>query len=243
MPRKSPNHRIATKHRPEAVLKQAIAVLARRYIGGGGHGLTSPFELIVWDNVGYLVDDVRRGKLFEEFKTRVGLSALAMSKASDKLLLGLAQQGGMRPEERVVKWRSIASITLELAGGDLDDTLMQLPVAKAAALLKAFPSIGETGVDRILLLSGLDVRPALDSNGLRVLLRLGFVDEGKSYSTSYRAAKAELVSQGKQTRDWFSTAFHVLQAHGRAVCKRSAPLCADCPLQTMCEQRVLKGLY
>ena len=36
---------------------------------------------------------------------------------------------------------------------------------------------------------------ALESNGLRVLLRLGFADEKKSYSASYRGVQQALAGQ------------------------------------------------
>ena len=41
-------------------------------------------------------------------------------------------------------------------------------------MLKKFPAIGDPGVDKILLLTRTEPVMALDSNGLRVLVRLGF---------------------------------------------------------------------
>lgn len=140
----------------------------------------------------------------------------------------------------MAKWRRIAELTAARADGDLNATLEALPKAKAAALLKAYPGIGVPGADKIMLLAGLDVRPALDSNGLRTMLRLGFCAEGKSYPVSYRAAMDVLRAHGKATRAWFATAYRVLKAHGRALCKHGAPLCDGCPLSARCPKVSVK---
>ncbi|MFX8879625.1 hypothetical protein ABTM72_20090, partial [Acinetobacter baumannii] len=81
-----------------------------------------------------------------------------------------AERGGMRPDVRVERWRSIARITLE-AGGDLRAALAALPLVKARALLKRFPTIADPGADKVLLFSGVAPRPCLESNGLRVFCR------------------------------------------------------------------------
>jgi hypothetical protein len=69
----------------------------------------------------------------------------------------------MRPETRVKRWRDIAEIVQTRAAGDLAVALAALPLAKARALLKAFPTIGDPGADRIMLFAGLAPRPSLES--------------------------------------------------------------------------------
>ncbi len=224
---------------PRVTLIEAVGALTKRY--PPPEPLTDPLELILWENMGYLIDDDRRAALFDEFAERVGLDAANIAKAPDKTLLDIAQRGGMRPETRVERWRDIAHIVREDAGGDLHKTLAALPVNKARALLKRFPVIADPGADKITLFSGLDVRPALDSNGLRVMLRLGFAAMAKSYGASYRNAVDVLVADGEPTRAWVVRAYLVLQAHGRTLCKRAGPDCTPCPLDSSCAHITVEG--
>ena len=48
---------------------------------------------------------------------------------------------------------------------------------KARRALKRFPGIADPGADKLLLFAGVTPYLALDSNGLRVLLRLGYGEE------------------------------------------------------------------
>jgi endonuclease-3 len=221
----------------------AVARLSELYPSERSAGPTTPFEIILWKNIGYLIDDDRRAALFSEFNKRVGTNAASIAAAAPAVLLDIAKRGGMRPEARVEKWRQIAALALERAGGDLNSALGELPAVKAALLLKAFPSIGAPGADEILLLSGLDARPAIDSNGLRAMLRLGFCKERTTYSASYREATAALREQGKPEGEWLARAFRVLRAHGQILCKRSAPKCVACPLAAPCPRINPKGSY
>lgn len=133
---------------------------------------TDPLQLILWENIGYLVDDQRRRVLFTDFADRVGFAPRTILEADEELLLPLAEHGGMRPDVRVERWRTIAAITLKV-GGELRAALAAMPLTKARALLKRFPTIGDPGADKVLLFSGVAPRPCLESNGLRALCRRG----------------------------------------------------------------------
>lgn len=224
-------------------LVDVVARLSKLYRSPEPASPTTPFALIMWKNIGYLIEDDERAALFAEFRSRVGLSPQAIAGASYATLMDIAKRGGMRPQDRIVKWRAIAAIAIEHADGDLDRTLSTLSATKARSLLKRFPGIGDPGADEILLLSGFDARPSIESNGLRALLRLGFCEEGASYAASYRSAIAVLVEQGKPSRQWRILALRTLRAHGQALCKRSAPKCLACPLQSTCQHVELKGAY
>ena len=195
---------------------------------------TDALELILRENIGYLIDEARRSSLFDEFRSRVGVTAKAIAQAREEILLDIAKRGGMRPDQRVERWRRIAGIVLAQPGGDLAAHLRTLPVAKARALLKQFPSIGDPGADKILLLAGLDARPSVDSNGLRVLVRFGVVPDRKSYAATYRAAVDLLAEASAGSRDRLVQAFLVLREHGRSLCKRNEPRCIACPLDRVC---------
>ena len=193
-----------------------------------------PLRLILWENIGYLIDDPRRRELFDAFEAAVGFDPEAIAAADDATLLPLARRGGMRPETRVQRWRDIARLVAERCDGDLDRTLRQAPLPKARTLLKAFPTIGDPGADKILLFADIAVRPSLESNGLRALARLGFFEEQASYDRSYKAAIAVLSSAGPTDRAWLVSAYFGLRELGKVVCRRSEPLCHACPLDGVC---------
>jgi endonuclease-3 len=201
-----------------------------------------PLSLILHENIGYLIDDARRQALFEEFEARVGLSAADIARTSDAVLLDIARRGGMQPEKRVARLREIAAIVLNECGGDLAAHLRTVPVARARAFLKRFPGVGDPGADRILLFCGLDTRPALDSNGLRVLVRLGCVAGGSSYAAMYRSAVTRLAQRRPCEREWLVSAYLTLREHGRRLCRRTTPQCMECPLEKRCAHAPAKGL-
>lgn len=203
---------------------------------------SDPFELILWGNIGYLVDDERRRALFDEFAAAIGLDPIAILAASDEALLAIARKGGMRPGERVRRWREIAAIVVEACGGDLRGTLEALPLPRARALLRRFPAIGDPGADRILLLSGLAPRPALESNGVRTLARLGFSRELATWPAAYRDATQALGARGLADAAWLARASLLLREHGKALCRRGEPICIACPLEAGCPKAPVKRL-
>jgi endonuclease III len=221
--------------------KAAVETLARRT--PPVRALSDPVHLILWENIGYLIDDERRAGLFAEFEQRIGLDATSIARARRAPLLDIAKRGGMGADKRVERWREIAKIVRDQAQGDLAAALKALPVPKARALLKSFPGIGDPGADKILLFAGRDIRPALDSNGLRTMLRLGLSLEGTSYGASYKAAVRTLSERGVKTRAWFIKAYETLRHHGQTLCKRAGPNCLACPLSKACARAELKGQY
>ena len=229
-----------TTQAPHPDLRATIADLARLYPAPAI--LTDPLQQVLWDNIGYLIDDDRRAALYEELRARVGLTPSEIERADFETLFDIARRGGMRPETRVQRWRDIAALVQTRAGGDLGRELANSTPAKARALLKAFPTIGDPGADRILLFAGLAARASLESNGVRALARLGFFTEQRDYAASYRAAIEVLASQGVADRDWLITAYQALRAHGQALCKRTAPLCLGCSLDDTCAHAVVSAL-
>ena len=226
--------------RPGPDLIETVAMLGRLH-ATPAHPV-DPLQLILWENIGYLLDDARRRTLFDTFGERIGFDAGRIAAADDVVLMALASAGGMRPDIRVEGWRRIAGIVLEDCQGQLDRRLRGLPISKARALLRRFPGIGEPGADKILLFADIAARPCLDSNGLRVLARLGFFDAQGSYSAMYKAAIEMMKVGGRGDRDWLVEAYLVLREHGKALCKRGAPLCWTCPLDEACPHVAVAGM-
>ena len=132
------------------------------------------FEAILWEIVAYLADDARRGAAFEALRKQVGLTPQEILAAPKAVLCEITRMGGsIAAEERAERLRAAAQLTMDQLGGDLDSAL-KLPPQKAKKLLMQYPMTGEPGAEKILMFAGALGVLALESNGLRVLVRLGF---------------------------------------------------------------------
>ena len=132
-----------------------IGTLVRELVRAHGEppaAASDPYAIVLHENAGYLIDDDRRDALHARI-VALAPDPVALLSADRAALLAIAHDGGMRPEERVERWRAIAEITLDEADGDLLAALRRLPIARAKRLLARYPSIGAPGVDRILLFS------------------------------------------------------------------------------------------
>jgi len=192
-----------------------------------------PFGMVLWENVAYLVPDERRREAFAELAKRVGTTPEKIRRARPEVLLSIARKGGMHPEQRVERLARCAEIALSRFGGDLRCALA-LPPREARRALRLFPGIGEPGAEKILLFTGTEPVLALESNGLRVLLRLGYGEQQKSYAASYRSVQAAVDRELVRDCAWLQRAHLMLRAHGQRLCKSSRPDCDACPLEPDC---------
>jgi len=215
-------------------LNKLVAQLKRRYGAPEPPPARGPFEHVLWENACYLLTDERRKEVFDGLRQQVGLNPGAIRDASDDILLPLAKRGGMRPETRVFRWREIARITLEQFGGNLDSILTR-PYAEARRALKLFPNIGEPGAEKILLLCGVASGLPLESNGLRVLVRIGYGRQQKDYGRTYRSVENDLAPDLPRTTAPLLEASLLLRTHGKTLCKDKEPLCSECPVATGCD--------
>jgi endonuclease-3 len=193
-----------------------------------------PFHLILHEQVAYLVDDARRLAAFRRLEAEVGLSPEAILAAPPSRLRAIARSGGpIGPDLRARRLVQSARLALERWGGSLG-AILRLPYPQARRELARFAMIGPPGADRILLAARAGAVLPLDSNGLRVLVRLGCGREGRDYATTYarvQAAAAAQLAQGFAPR-W--AAYALLRRHGQEVCRRSAPRCSTCVLLARC---------
>jgi len=192
-----------------------------------------PFELVLWENCCYLLSDERRAAVFEGLRQQVGLNAEAIWKAGQEKLLPLAKMGGMRPETRVFRWREIARITLTQFAGDLD-RILQGPYAQAKKALKQFPTIGDPGAEKILMFCGAAPGLPLESNGNRVLTRVGYGRNQKNYGAMYRSVQDAIRPELPKDPAVLASAHLLLRQHGKALCRNNQPSCGECPLADLC---------
>jgi endonuclease III len=214
-------------------LPQVVERLQARFGKQKPPKLDGPWEMILWENVAYLANDDRRRRAFQMLRKRIGTEPTQILSASDEALLEVTRHG-IVPEQSAEKLRKSAKIVLEECDGDLRPVL-KLPFLKAKKVLQRFPGIGEPGAEKILLFTRTCPVLALESNGLRVLLRLGFEEEKKSYATTYRLVQKAAGEGLDRDYSWLIQAHLVLRRHGQELCRRSAPMCEKCPLAANCE--------
>jgi len=215
-------------------LQRIISQLSAHYGKPGQPITTDPFELILLENVAYLVSDERREEAFNSLRKNAGTKPHEILAASNDDILKATKLGGMHPTQRVNRLREIALIAMNEFAGDLRQALtLALPKAKKA--LQKFPSIGEPSAEKILLFTRTYPVLGLDSNGLRVLRRLGFGEEKKNYTATYASVQGAIKDQLKKDFDWLIDAHILLRRHGKELCKTNRPLCEQCPVRKSCE--------
>jgi endonuclease III len=191
-----------------------------------------PWEMILWENIAYLVDDERRHQAMAALREQIGTRPEQILAASPARLIEAAVRG-IVPEQSVEKLRRSAEIALEEFSGDLRPILKR-PLAQAKKALKRFPAIGDPGAEKILLFCRAFPILALESNGLRVLRRLGFGEEKPNYSVTYRFVQEAIEDQLIQKYSWLIKANQLLRRHGQELCRRSKPRCEKCRLSKEC---------
>jgi len=172
------------------------------------------WELVLAENIAYLVDDDTRERCMATLRRDVGLDPEAILSTRPEQLLDVV--AGMRPDDRVQRLRRCAELRLD------------------GAAWKAYPGIGRPGVERIQLFSGERAILALDSNAARVLYRLGYGERRRSYDAMYREIQAAAQAELPAEVDVLQRAHQLLRRHGKNVCTRNRPACEACPLRPYC---------
>src|ERR1700686_1384281 len=122
---------------PRPSLPKIISQLAAHYGNPEPPLTTDPFELILLENIAYLVSDERRAQAFNKLRRRAGTRPHEILAASHEDILQATRLGGMHPEQRVSRLKEIALIAMNEFGGDLKQAL-KLPLTKAKQALRKF---------------------------------------------------------------------------------------------------------
>jgi endonuclease III len=217
-------------------LSRILDRLERHHGAPVSAGPSDPFEQIVYENACYLVDDETRAAVFARLARDVGVTPRAIREAQSKRLLAAIGDGGMRPPMRAEKLRTAARLAEALPVPLAE--LVRGPVAAAKRALRQFPGIGDPGAEKILLFAGAQALLGLESNGLRVLLRLGYGKESPSYDRSWRSVRDAVADELPKSVPAVQRAHRLLRRHGQTLCRRTKPACDDCPLRDSCPSRV-----
>ena len=215
-------------------LREIVAALKKVYGKPAPFPSSDTWELILRENASYLVDDATREEVFRSLKARVGVSPEAILDSPYERLVGAIRKGGMRPPMRANKLLDASELAREV-GLDRLRKLAKAGGAEARKVLKRFPGIGEPGADKLLLAAGSAVTLAPESNGLRVLVRLGYAKDDPNYAKTYRAAAEAALPELTDDTAWLVAAHQLLRRHGQETCRRAEPRCDVCPLSKGCD--------
>jgi len=208
-------------------LDAVLDLLAQTYGEPESPPRRSVLDLVWLENVAYLVDDKKRAQAFNTLRTHIGTKPEDVLQASDQQLQAIAS-AGILPENQADKLKRIAELAGELDGVEA------LPLNQAKRRVMKFPSIGEPGAEKILLFARTHAVLGLESNGVRVMERVGIVDEKKSYAATYREVQHYVAGYADRGVEWLIRAHQLLRQHGQELCKRSRPRCEVCPLTDRC---------
>ena len=219
---------------PGTRLGKLLNKLERHYGAPAVPRFNGPFEMILWEIVAYLADDSRRQQAFRALGNKVGLEPHQILAAPTACLVEITRMGGsIAFEERAQRLRTAAQMVVDDFEGDLSEVL-KLPPQKAKKALSRFPMIGEPGAEKILMFSGTLSVLALESNGLRVLVRLGVGEERKSYASTYKSAREVTLEELPADCSVLTAAHALLRQHGQTLCLRNEPVCHACPMRREC---------
>lgn len=218
---------------PHSKLVAIVARLKKHYGAQPRPPATDAFGLYLWDRVGYLVDDDRRLVAFERLEREVGLTPAAILAASPATLLAIATSGGIEGHKRATHMRTAAEWVVGELDGDLDAVLRR-PLPEARRALRRLPMVADAGAERIILFAGAHPALTLESNGVRVLQRIGYGEAHRDYTRSYKTVIAAAAPEAKDDIEWMIDAHVLLRHHGKEVCKTSAPQCGVCIVRADC---------
>jgi endonuclease III len=140
--------------------------------------------------------------------------------------------GGMVPELRAFRMKTIATKVRDEFGNDLSAALRRSP-GQARKVLKSFSNIGNAGADRIVLFARLAPVAAIPSNCPHVLVRILFGKERPNYGVTYGSAQDIVAADVPEKFGERARAYLLLKRHGQEICK-TKPRCETCPMSADC---------
>jgi len=194
---------------------------------------TDPFGMILWEKVAYLVEDTQRAVAYKALKTHVGIDPKKIRAAPLPVLEEICKVGGIEYRKRAQRLHEVSKIVLDEFDGDLKNAL-KLPYKQAIKALSKFPYVGVPSAEKIMLFTGTSPVLSLESNGLRVLTRLGYGKEDKNYTKMYNSVREDIAPELPDDCKTLTRAHLMLRWHGKTICKTTMPQCGGCALVKVC---------
>ena len=214
-------------------LDEILVRLRRHYGEIRRPGPKDAFEQVLHECACYLVDDARREQVWRRLKQEPGVTPETLLDVPASRLAKLIEDGGMKPAMRAEKLRLCAELAQEIGLAKLRRAVREDPVL-ARKLLRKFPGIGEPSAERILLVAGGWPGLGLESNGLRVLQRLGWGREQKDWNRAWKEMNAALAPHLGDDAERMRALHSLLRHLGQELCRAAEPRCASCPLREAC---------
>ncbi len=192
---------------------------------------SDPFETLIMTVVSQNTADRNTEKAFENLSKCFKITPEVLANAKPNQIEACLRNAGLyRNKARAIK--QISKTILEKFHGDLE-AIMSMPFENARAALLQFPGVGPKTADVVLLFAANRPTLPVDTHVSRVSKRLGLAPAEGNY---------EIVRESLQSlyesKDYL--AIHVLLiSHGRKYCKARNPICAQCPLSTLCPSKQL----
>lgn len=222
---------------PSSRLRTLLGSLRRQHGQIAPPPATNAFELVAWEKVAYLATDERRAATFRLLSREIGLTPRAVLAAKRSALIDVLATGGINPVERANNLIEAAQLAVAEFDGSLD-AACDLPLPEAKRALKRIPGIADPGAEKILLLTGRQPLLGVDSNGLRVLTRLGYGVAAKTYTTTYKSATTAALAELGTKIEAVTEAHLLLRHHGQTICKTTKPRCGACSIRAHCPSAI-----
>lgn len=219
--------------RTQSRLAKILDLLEKRYGKQEPPHPVDPYEMLLYTLCGYPASDAACDKAFPVLKREIGLDPDSILAAPEAKLAQIMRLGGIVPELRAKRLKEVAGLVKHVYGGNLR-VAMKKPVPEIRKILKQFPTIGDPGADKILLLSNTAPIAAVPSNCVHVPNRLGFGRENKSYAASYKSAQEAFRAELPAEHAPLLRAYLLFKRHGQETCKRNRPHCEDCVVSADC---------
>ena len=164
-------------------------------------------------------------KAIANLKTAGVLELDALRALKPKQLAELIRSAGYYnlKEQRL---RNLLDMFHHECGGDLE-RLWQRPLKEARELLLSVKGVGPETADSILLYAGGLPTFVIDAYTFRVLDRHGLVHGGDTYHD----LQALFMQNLEPDPDLYNEFHALIVGLGHRLCKKTKPLCEDCPLQ------------
>ena len=191
-------------------------------------GAGNPFDVCVGAILTQSTAWINVEKAMTKLRSAGGLSLIDIYEISEAELAELVHSSGYF-NVKARKLKALAQHVFDHHGGDLTAMLGQ-PWADLRAELLSVYGIGEETADDIVLYAACAPSFVVDAYTKRIVDRIGIPPAQNRYE-SYRALFMDTIPPDVSIYNEYHA---LLVKLGKDVCKKSAPLCSECPLSKIC---------